>query len=69
MRSIEWYLQHADGLSQEVVDAWEQKTQADNAAPQTEAFKELFDKACQYQIAKSHADRRRNRLTGTVATC
>jgi hypothetical protein len=59
MPSIEWYVEHADELAEKVVNAWELKTQADKAAPLSNDFKLLFDKACQYRSAKSAADSRR----------
>jgi len=59
MPSIEWYSERADELAKEVVNAWEVKEEGAKAAVLTDDFKDLFDKACQYRIAKTHADNRR----------
>jgi hypothetical protein len=59
MPPIEWYLQRADELAKEVVNAWELKEEAATPPVLTDDFKDLFDKACQYRIAKTHADNRR----------
>jgi len=59
MPSIEWCLEHADELAQEVISTWEAKTEADKPAPVSDDFSALFDKASQYVVAKSNADHRR----------
>lgn len=59
MRPIEDYLEYADELAQEVVNAWGLNTQAGNAATLTDDFKAVFDKACWYREAKRVADNRR----------
>jgi hypothetical protein len=59
MPTIEQYLEHADMLAQEVVNAWGVNMQAGNAAFLTDEFKALLDKACRYKDAKTNADNHR----------
>jgi hypothetical protein len=64
MPPLEDYLRNADRLAQVVVNTWGQNTQVGNAHPLppqsiTPQFKELFDKACLYRIARKLADNRR----------
>lgn len=59
MPSIEEYLERADDLAQEVVNAWGVNMQAGNAALLTDEFKSVFDKACRYRDAKEVADNHR----------
>jgi hypothetical protein len=54
MPPLEKYLERADELAQDVVNAW-----GGNAAPLTTQFKNLFDKACLYTSAKRLADNHR----------
>jgi hypothetical protein len=62
---VEEYLERADELAQEVVNAWGQNVAAGNACYLTAEFKALFDKTCLYRDAKMVADNRRefNMLT------
>jgi hypothetical protein len=59
MRTIETYLEHADELAQEVVNAWGVNMQAGNGPLLTDDFNALLDKACRYRDAKGQADNRR----------
>lgn len=59
MPPIEKYLERADELAQEVVNAWGVNMRAGNAAFLTDDFKALLDKACRYRDAKSDADNNR----------
>ena len=59
MPSIEEYLEHADGLAQEVVNAWRMNMRAGNAALLTDDFKTVLDKACRYRDARKVADNHR----------
>jgi hypothetical protein len=59
MQPIEKYLEHADRLAQEVVNAWGINVGAGNTALLTEEFNALLDKACRYQNAKSYSDNHR----------
>jgi hypothetical protein len=58
MPPIEEYLEKADILAQDVVNAWGVNMQAGSAPRLTNKFKELFNKACLYQnarrLAKNH---------------
>jgi hypothetical protein len=56
MPPLHKYLERADELAQEVVNAW---GQAGNAAPLPTQFKNLFEKACLYRNAKRLADNHR----------
>jgi hypothetical protein len=59
MPPIEDYLEHADELAQEVVNAWGVNMRAGNAAFLTGEFKAVFDRACRYRSAKNGADNHR----------
>jgi hypothetical protein len=61
--TTEQYLEHADYLAQEVVNAWGVNMQAGNAAFLTDEFNALLDKAWRYRDAKSNADNRRQSHT------
>jgi hypothetical protein len=56
MNPLEKYVEHADGLAQEVVNAWCINVRAGNAGSFTPEFKSLFDKACDYRTAKQIAN-------------
>lgn len=58
-RPLEDYIEHADDLAQEVVNAWGINVSAGNAAYLTAPFKDLLETACQYQTAKRIADNHR----------
>jgi hypothetical protein len=58
-RPIEDYIEHADALAQDVVNAWGINVSAGNSASLTESFKALFETAAQYRTAKQVADNRR----------
>ncbi len=49
MPLLEQYLEHADKLAQDVVNAWGNSVTAGNAL--TPEFNELFDKACTYRTS------------------
>lgn len=55
-RPIEDYIEHADELAQEVVNAWGMNVRAGNAAKLTADFRRLLEAACQYRTAKQIAD-------------
>lgn len=57
MAPLEGYLEHADELAQEVVNAWGVNTRA--GIPLTDDFMAVFDKTCRYRDAKSQADNSR----------
>ena len=59
MPPLEEYLEHADELAQNVVDAWALNTEAGNSSFLTEQSKELFDKAYRYRLAKRLVDNHR----------
>ncbi len=59
MRTIEFYLEHADELAQDVVNAWGVNVDAGNAKLLTEEFKALFELTCRYRAARETADNRR----------
>jgi hypothetical protein len=59
MPPIEEYLERADDLAQEVVNAWGVNMRACNAALFTDEFKAVFDKVCRYRDAKEVADNHR----------
>jgi len=63
-------LENADGLAQDVVNAWGVNVSAGNASDLTPEFKRLLDKACRYRTAKSIADNHRefNVLTDAEET-
>src|SRR4030088_925102 len=60
MRSLEYCIEHADELAQEVVNAWAVNADAGHAADLTADFKALLELACQYHTAKRTADNRRD---------
>jgi len=57
--SLEDYIENADDLAQEVVNAWGINARAGNAATLTRDFKALFEIACQYRTARETADNHR----------
>ncbi len=57
--SLEKYLEHADELAQDVVNAWGSNVSAGNASKLTPDFKALFETACRYRTAKQIADNHR----------
>ena len=59
MPPIEEYLEKADKLAQDVVNAWGVNMQAGNAPCLTNQFKALFNKACLYQNARRLANNHR----------
>lgn len=59
MPSVEYYLEHADELVQDVVNAWAMNMKAGNTALLTAEFKDLFVKTCWYRTIKSVADNHR----------
>jgi hypothetical protein len=59
MPAIELYLERADELAQEVLNAWGINMRAGNAALLTEEFKTLLDVACRYRSAKENVDNHR----------
>lgn len=59
MPPLEEYLEHADELSQRVMDTWELNAQAGKTAFLTTRFKVLVDKACLYKNARKLADNHR----------
>lgn len=59
MPSLEQYLEQADKLAQEVVNAWGVNVQAGNAVLLTAQFKVLLDSACRYRDARRLADNHR----------
>lgn len=59
MPSLDQYLEQADKLAQEVVDAWGVNLQAGNTDLLTAQFKVLADNACRYREARTLADNHR----------
>jgi hypothetical protein len=59
MPSLEQYLEQADKLAQEVVNAWGVNVQAGNAVLLTAQFKVLLDNARRYREARKLADNHR----------
>ena len=59
MQPIERCLEHADELSQEVVNAWAINVRRGASGALTGEFRALFEKACGYREAKKLADNRR----------
>ena len=57
--SLEDYIEHADDLAQEVVNASGINARTGNAATLTRDFKALFEIACQYRTARETADNHR----------
>jgi hypothetical protein len=52
MPPLEQYLEQADKLAQDVVNAWGVNVQAGNGALLTPQFKALVDRACLYRNAR-----------------
>jgi hypothetical protein len=59
MPSLEQYLEQADKLAQEVVNAWGINVQAGNTPLLTAQVKVLLDNACRYREARTLADNHR----------
>jgi len=59
MPPLETYLEHADDLAQEVVNAWGINARVGNAASLTPEFGALVDKACRYRMLRQVADNHR----------
>ena len=59
MLPIEEYLEQADKLAQDVVNAWGPSAASGHATEQSPEFKALFDKACLYRTAREIADNHR----------
>ncbi len=59
MPSVEQYLEQADKLAQEVVNAWGVNVQAGKTSLLTAQFKVLLDNACRYRDARRIADNHR----------
>jgi hypothetical protein len=59
MTPLEKYVEDADSLAQDVVNAWGVNMQAGNGDLLTPDFKVLLDKACYYRTTKSIADNHR----------
>jgi hypothetical protein len=59
MTPLEKYVEDADKLAQDVVNAWGVNMQAGNGDLLTPDFKVLLDKAYRYRITKSIADNHR----------
>jgi hypothetical protein len=59
MPSLQQYLEQADELAQEVVNAWGANVQAGNTVLLTAQFKVLLDNACRYREARKLADNHR----------
>ena len=53
------YMEHADELAQEVLDAWVMNVRAGNANKLTADFKAMHDMACLYRDAKRLANNHR----------
>lgn len=69
-RTLDNYMEHADELAQEVVNAWGGNVAAGNAKLLTEDFKNLFEITCRYRTARETADNLRqfNMLSEREAT-
>jgi len=59
MRLIEEYLDKADALAQDVVNAWGVNFQAGNNGFLAADFNDLLDKACRFRTIKRLADNHR----------
>jgi len=59
MATVEECLEHADELTQRVVNAWAGNADAGHGADITDEYNALFERANVYQIAKRSADNRR----------
>ncbi len=55
-RPIEEYVEHADTLAQDMVNAWGINMQAGNGPVLSEEFKEVFEMTCEFRTAKRVAD-------------
>jgi predicted lipid-binding transport protein (Tim44 family) len=60
MRTLAYYVEHADEVMQKVINAWGENALAGNARSFTPEFKELFEQAFRYRDAKHTADNYRN---------
>ena len=58
-RTVEDYIEQADDLAEEIVNAWGINLNAGNSATLTTDFKALFELACQYRKARETADNHR----------
>jgi hypothetical protein len=58
-RPIEKYMEQADELAQEVVNAWAMNVQAGHAKDLSDDFKALFELTCRYRTTRETADNRR----------
>lgn len=56
MSPIEEYLENADALSQNVVNAWCETVRAGDGPLLTDEFKSLFDEACRFRTARMIAE-------------
>jgi hypothetical protein len=59
MRPIEDYLQQAEALAQDVVNAWGISVQAGNGELLSDEFKDVLDKACRFRTIKRLAENHR----------
>jgi hypothetical protein len=59
MTPVEKYVEDADNLARDVVNAWGVNMQAGNGDMLSREFKVLLDKACQYRTMKNIADNHR----------
>ncbi len=59
MRPFDYYLEHADDLAQDVVNAWGVNVSAGNAKLLTADFNAVFELACRFRTARETADNRR----------
>jgi hypothetical protein len=59
MPSIELYLERAETLAQDVVNAWGTNVQAGNGPLLTSEFNDLLDKACRFRTLKSIVENQR----------
>ncbi|MGO8809190.1 MAG: hypothetical protein ACLQJF_06980 [Candidatus Sulfotelmatobacter sp.] len=63
MLSLEYCIEHAPELAQEIVNEWGRVTSTGNAGTLTSDFKLLSEQACQYQAVKRDTDYRREAYT------
>jgi hypothetical protein len=59
MPSLEYCIDHAPEMAQEIVNAWAVSANAAHADNLTPAFKTLLEQACQYLAVKRDTDLRR----------
>jgi predicted lipid-binding transport protein (Tim44 family) len=59
MPRTEYYIERADSLAQEVVNAWGTNSHSGNSELLTDDFMALLDKACTYRHSKRLADNHR----------